>query len=99
MTVRGNLIFVVLAAVLFCTVSVMEIPELLRLADDTSNDFSITDVREISAPAVEAQQRCADTVPFVVSTAPRFEPSAPVQSRKFDPLFDERLHSLCILRT
>jgi len=77
----------------------MEIPELLRLADDTSNDFSITDAREISVPVVEAQQRRGDTVPFVASTAPRFEPSASVQSLKFNPLFDERLHSLCILRT
>lgn len=77
----------------------MEIPELLRLTDDTSNDFSITDLREVSGSAVEVQQRRAEPVQFIRSAMPRLEPSARAQARRYEPFVDDLLQSLCILRT
>lgn len=96
---RANFIFAALAAILFCTVSVMEIPELLRLANDTSNDFAMTGVQEEARPAAELKQRRADVLQFVASPAPRCQPHARFQTRRIEPRFDNHLASLCVLRT
>jgi hypothetical protein len=99
MAVRIKFILAIVAGILLCTVCTQEIPELLRLADDTSNDFSLVAVEGVVPHAVEAAERRTDFTPAVASTKPRREATARFQSRCFGPSIDEVLHSLCVLRT
>jgi hypothetical protein len=97
--VRIKFIVAIVAGILLCTVCTQEIPELLRLADDTSNDFSLIAVEEVVPHTVEASERRADFTPTVASAKPRREATARFQSRGFEPSIDDFLHSLCVLRT
>lgn len=96
---RAKFIFAILAGILFCTVSTLEVPELLRLADDTSNDFPVAGVHEAAPVAVEAQTRLGGVPPLAETAAPRPVLNARFQSRGFEPTVDDFLHSLCVLRT
>jgi len=97
--VRAKFIFAILAGILFCTVSTLEIPELLRLADDTSNDFPVSGIQEAVPVAVEAQARSGGVVPLPETAELCPALNARLQSRGFEPTVDDFLHSLCVLRT
>lgn len=44
-----------IVVVLLCTVATLEFPELVKLTDDTSNDFSLTVARKIDVVTVAQQ--------------------------------------------
>jgi len=87
------------ASLLFCTLSTLELPEFLRLADDTSNDFMLLD-EQGSAPAevkVEAGQlNSAKTAPNYRQRSRPYFHSA-VQNSALS--VSEFLPSLCTWRT
>jgi hypothetical protein len=97
--VRAKLIFAILAGILFCTVSTLEVPELLRLADDTSNDFPVVSVQKVTPFAAKAQVRTRSLAAPPETAAPRTALNGRFQSRGFASTVDDFLHSLCTLRT
>lgn len=95
---RSRLIFVALVSLLFCSLSTLETSELLKLADDTSNDFSLCSpqqeissavgfsrpvARPRSSPARATSERAAIRRRFASSSRPT----------------QDFLHFLCIQRT
>jgi hypothetical protein len=86
-------------SLLFCTLATLELPELMNLTDDTSNDYSLVVFT-------------ANKVTVVTEQAPSFPDKVPVSptvhrdysTARFKPSFlteppADLLHSLCILRT
>jgi len=69
--------------VLLCTVATLELPELLKLTDDTSNDFSLTIARKIDVPTVTQQ-----------ATAPAKTPAGP-ELRYHQPSRETPRYSFC----
>lgn len=96
---RARLILGLIAGLLFCTLSTLELPEFLRLIDDTSNDFLLTEV-ESSVPtmaqaiASQPEHECAS----VIQASKERSDSDDASSRSIKPSRD-LLHSLCTLRT
>lgn len=99
---RIRLSLAIVVGLLFCTLAALELPELIRLADDTSNDFSLLAAqRETSALVSDSHLRQATILPARILRAwrvrkqpnerPRFVSS--VRTAK------ESLHLLCALRT
>jgi hypothetical protein len=97
--VRTKVILATLAGMLFCALFTMELPELLRLANDTSNDFSMTTLQHGAPAATKAPVHRADFGPLVVGAMPQRERQARVQTRITERSVDDFLHSLCTLRT
>lgn len=59
---RSHLTLVVLVGLLFCSLAAIEIPELVNLTDDTSNDYTVI-VSQSKASAVKlSQQSSAGTI-------------------------------------
>jgi len=52
---RARLIFAALVGLLFCSLATLETAELLKLADDTSNDFSLLGTQREASPTVVRQ--------------------------------------------
>jgi hypothetical protein len=85
--------------VLFCTLALLELPELLNLSDDTSNDYSLT----ISQSTTGAVAREQTDLPVTVKTggkrikgeSPQLPERTAVQSRPGGDV----LRLLCIRRT
>ena len=101
-TLRFNFIIALMTGMLFCTLSTLEVPEFLRLTDDTSNDYFVAPVQETAPTPVQSPApgpvsnpvvAIATAVPRLIQRAVRF------QSRGSAPSVDDFLHSLCILRT
>jgi hypothetical protein len=95
---RTRFILVAIVSLLFCSLSTLETPELVKLADDTSNDFSIQIHRQettesICNPAPIARLKCSQLRPVLKHTP--IEPRA-ISSSLFAP---DVLHFLCIQRT
>jgi len=95
---RPKLIFFVVLGLLFCSLATLETGEFLRLADDTSNDFSLLNVEANTSSAVVRQS---------LDSQPKDVP-APVQSRqpKARPEISgpakascDLIHVLCVIRT
>ena len=53
---RSHLTLVVLVGLLFCSLAAIEIPELVNLTDDTSNDYTVI-VSQSRATAVKVSQQ------------------------------------------
>ena len=95
---RPKLIFFVVVGLLFCGLATLETGEFLRLADDTSNDFSLLNVEANTSSAVVRQS---------LDSQPKDVP-APVQSRQPKARPDmsgpanttnDLIHVLCVIRT
>jgi hypothetical protein len=95
---RPRVIFFVVVGLLFCSLATLETGEFLKLADDTSNDFSLLNVEANTTSAIvrRSQESQAKAVP------------APIQSRQSKFRADisgtvdtssDILHVLCVLRT
>lgn len=95
---RTRFILVSIVRLLFCSLSTLETPELVKLADDTSNDFSLmTRPQDISIstcnPALVARLKISrprlalDRTPIQLGS---------ISASRFTPDF---LHFLCIQRT
>jgi hypothetical protein len=98
---RTKLTLATVIGLLFCTLATMELPELIKLVDNTSNDFSLIVFAESTVTAVKTRM------------LPQGRPvSAHVQSRQTAAYFqshslfrnlqasdDDMLHVLCVQRT
>jgi len=96
MNIRFRIVVVV--AVLLCALAALEFPELVRLSDDTSNDFSFTVSKEADV-VVAKQNASAQPVELAVRTAASWPP--PEGSRSYRSLSSpsDLLPLLCIHRT
>jgi hypothetical protein len=95
----AKFIFAMLVGLLLCSVATEETPELLRLANDTSNDFSLLNTTQqgvAAATAAPARDESRQTVqtPDVVA-----RPEAWPITIAFHSTPKDTLHNLCILRT
>ena len=95
---RTRFILVAIVSLLFFSLSTLETPELVKLADDTSNDFSILihhqeTTESICNPAPIARLKVSQPRPVLERT--------PIQLRSLSSsLFaPDVLHFLCIQRT
>jgi hypothetical protein len=95
---RLKVIFFVVVGLLFCSLATLETSEFLKLADDTSNDFSLLNVESNTTSAIVRQSQ--ESQPKAVR--------APIQSRqpKVRPaIFRSSTDSndlfllLCVIRT
>ncbi len=95
---RPKLIFFVVVGLLFCSLATLETTEMLKLADDTSNDFSLLNVEANTSSALVRQSQ--ESQPEAVR--------APIQRRqpKVRPVISapsnvsaDLLHVLCVIRT
>jgi hypothetical protein len=93
-----RLIFATLIGFLLCSLATVETTELLRLADDTSNDFSLPIVRQMTLTTAVSQSR--DSRPKTVQTTSGCEWSnfsAQTSGSSFTP--KEILNNLRVIRT
>jgi hypothetical protein len=97
---RRKVIFFVVVGLLFCSLATLETTEFLKLADDTSNDFSLLNVETNTSSVIvrQSQEAQAKAVPV----------RAPIRSRQpklLPTIFDasnasnDHLHVLCVMRT
>ena len=95
---RPKVIFFVVVGLLFCSLATLETTEFLKLADDTSNDFSLLNVETNTASTIVRQSH---------ESQPKAVP-APMQSRQPKVRLDipdasnsstDILHILCVIRT
>jgi len=60
---RSRVSLALIVGLLFCSLGSLEIPELMKLTDDSSNDFTILhSPQEISAPALQKQKQAVASV-------------------------------------
>lgn len=99
--VRSRICLALIVGLLFCSLGSLEIPELVKLADDSSNDFTILhSPQEIAAPMLAKQ------APASLETPQEHAPgwiSDPIDSVVVVALHphasDQLIHLLCIQRT
>ena len=95
---RATLILATLVGLLLCSLATLEITELARLADDTSNDFSLPHFGQKSASA--AIRESCELQPRVVATTHRCEwPRVFRHTAVSSYPAKDFLHFLCIIRT
>jgi hypothetical protein len=95
---RTRLIFAVLLGLLFCSLASLEATELVRLADDTSNDFSLPHSEQETSSAIV--RRSLSVQPTAFPTTDASEPWR-VRCRVADSTYPAKdfLHFLCVIRT
>lgn len=95
---RAKLILAALFGLLLCSLVTLEITELSRLADDTSNDFSLPQSGQESSSAAVRESR--DLQPRVIPTAHWCErPRVFRHTAGSSCTAKDFLHSLCVIRT
>jgi hypothetical protein len=95
---RPRVIFFVVVGLLFCSLATLETSEFLKLADDTSNDFSLLNVEANTTSAIvrQSQESKPKAVPAPIQ---RRQPKArPIISTSANASSD-LLHVLCVIRT
>jgi type III secretory pathway lipoprotein EscJ len=95
---RSHLTLVVLVGLLFCSLAAIEIPELVNLTDDTSNDYTVI-VSQSRTTAVKVSQQ-SGAVAIAVQSNPISEYSG--VARSFDGATHRShgvLHLCCVQRT
>jgi hypothetical protein len=95
---RAKLILAALVGLLFCSLATFETTELLKLADDTSNDFSLLDFQQGASSAVVYQSRGHHTR-VVPSTHGSERPGIRHLAAGSSRPAKDFLHFLCIMRT
>jgi hypothetical protein len=97
---RPKVIFFVVLGLLFCSLATLETSEFLKLADDTSNDFSLLHVEANTAAAIVRQFH--ESQPKAVpapspSQRPKIHPDVSASSNS--KASRDLLHVLCVIRT
>jgi len=95
---RIRISFSIVVALLFCTLATLELPELINLTDNTSNDYSLTVFQH--RDGATARNHAPRLLVADASAEPNDERPIP-EVRFFDlvhPLPDP-LRMLCVLRT
>jgi hypothetical protein len=95
---RLKVIFFVVVGLLFCSLATLETGEFLKLADDTSNDFSLLNVEANTSSAVvrQSQESQPKAVPAPI---PRRQPKVRTHVPDSSNASNDRLHVLCVIRT
>jgi hypothetical protein len=96
---RLKVVFFVVVGLLFCSLATLETGEFLKLADDTSNDFSLLNVEANSSSAIvrQSQESQPKGVPAPVQ---RRQPKVRTDIPDFsNAASNNRLHVLCVIRT
>jgi hypothetical protein len=95
---RAKLILVTLVGLLFCSLATLETTELLKLADDASNDFSLPQSEHETSSAIVCKSVAVQ--PGAFPTTDESEPRR-VWCRDADSSYPAKdfLHFLCIMRT
>jgi len=101
---RKRLIPGVVIAFLVCGLATLEFPELLRLVNDTSNDFALVVAHDISSPVVPGQKPPSHRVSVPTAQTSVGLVSSTWIEAAFQPDVTRRegsdsLHFLCIQRT
>jgi hypothetical protein len=95
---RPKVIFFVVVGLLFCSLATLETSEFLKLADDTSNDFSLLNVETNTSSAMVRRSHESQTkaIPAPIpSRRPKVLPDISYASNASNDL----LHVLCVIRT
>jgi hypothetical protein len=95
---RFKLIFFVVVGLLFCSLATLETSEFLKLADDTSNDFSLLHVEANTSSAIVRQSHESQPKPVpapVQSQQPKVRPDISASPNASSDL----LHVFCVIRT
>ena len=95
---RPKAILLVVAGLLFCSLATLETTELLKLADDTSNDFSLLNVEANTSSAIVRQSRYSQQKAVAArmqSQRPKVRADISAPSNACNDL----LHVLCVIRT
>ncbi len=97
---RSKVILFVVVGLLFCSLATLETTEFLKLADDTSNDFSLLNVETNTSSAIVRQsqhsQPQAIRAPIPIrSRQPKVLPAI----AQFADASSDLLHVLCVIRT
>ena len=97
---RIKLTLAIVVGLLFCTLSAMEVPELVKLVDDTSNDFSLLVFVKNSVTVVKTQVLHQSPPALADVRRPQAVASFPAYSliHSFQTS-DDTLHLLCVQRT
>jgi hypothetical protein len=99
---RIRLSLAIAVGLLFCTLAALELPELLTLTDDTSNDFSLLGAQQETS-AVVSQSHVRHMVvrqPIVLpARSDRKQPNERARFVASVRTAKESLHLLCTLRT
>jgi hypothetical protein len=95
---RLKVIFFVVVGLLFCSLATLETSEFLKLADDTSNDFSLLNVEANTSSAVvrQSQESQPKAVPAPIQ---RRQPKVRPDTSHFSNASTDLLHLLCVIRT
>jgi hypothetical protein len=95
---RAKLILVTLVGLLFCSLATLETTELLKLADDISNDFSLPHSEHETSSAIVCKSVAVQPTAF--TTTDESEPRR-VRRRTAGSSYPAKdfLHFLCIMRT
>jgi len=98
---RIRAILLISAGVLFFSLATIELSELLRLVDDTSNDFALTNFEEASDAAIQNQGSRVAYDPIVPTANMSHHGRSPVRFVSDIPSISghDLLHSFCIQRT
>lgn len=97
---RIKLTLATVVGLLFCTVATLELPELINLVDDTSNDFSLVVFAENTVTAVKTRM-LTRVRPVLADIQPRQADEYfqyPSLIRTFQASDDDMLHVLCVQR-
>jgi hypothetical protein len=98
---RSRVCLILTVSLLFCSLGSLELPELMKLTDDCSNDFTILHSQQEIVPPVVAKQAPA-TVDFYQLHAPGWfsDTIDPIVVVELHPhASDQLIHLLCVLRT
>ena len=97
---RGNLVLTVMVSLMLCSLAMLEVPELLNLTDDTSNDFSLPVIRQSSPSSVINEAPGVGGIASPMLSYGTFDPLPvpPLILHSPNP-HDDLLHLLCIQRT
>lgn len=98
---RIRAILLVTAGVLFLGLATIELSELLRLVDDTSNDFALTNLEEASGTVIQnpGSRVADDLVVLTANTSHHSRSAVRFASRVPSISGHDLLHSFCIQRT
>jgi hypothetical protein len=98
---RIKLTFAIVVGLLFCSIATLELPELINLVDDTSNDFSVVVLTKRAVTIVKVQPLDLNIRPVLADIQGR-QPSGCLPPQYLIQPFDtpnDLLHLLHVQRT
>jgi len=96
--------FALIIGLLFCTLGTLELPELVTLTDNTSNDYSTSVFQDQTASTIQEDKQVPDATLQAVASQQKSERRTVWQMRYARSLSasaaqSDSLHLFCILRT